>query len=62
MIPWALALALVLLPELASACPACLGNQRAFTGPLKALAVMIVLPFFVAAVVYGVIRRATRDD
>lgn len=56
-----IALLLVLLPEVAMACPACLGSQTSFTSSLKALGVMILFPFAVVYLVIRAIRGANRD-
>jgi hypothetical protein len=55
-------LALVLLPELAYACPACLGSQSSFNGTLKLLGVFILFPFLVGGLVLRAVRNAQRDQ
>lgn len=57
MIP-ALVILLTLLPTLAAACPACVGQQDSFTNTLKALSIMILVPF---VIVYFVIRAVRRE-
>jgi len=53
-----LALLLVLLPTAAWACPACIGQQDRFNFGLKALAAMILFPFFVVWLVIRAIRKS----
>ncbi len=58
-----LALVLVLMvPAVAWACPACVGQQDRFSFALKALGLMILFPFMVAWLVIRAIRNASRDD
>ena len=56
------ALALLLLPSVAAACPACLGQQSSFTTTLKLIGLFILFPFLVAALVLREIRKAQRDQ
>jgi hypothetical protein len=56
-----LALALLLLPTLAHACPACLGQRRDLTPTLKLLGLLMAVPFAIAFVVARIIRNAPRD-
>ncbi len=56
-----LALALLLVPSVAAACPACLGQQSTFTTTLKLLGVMILFPFPVVYLVIRAIRKASRE-
>jgi hypothetical protein len=52
------ALALLLLPRLAEACPMCAGQQPGGVARVVALGVMLLLPFSIAFVVFGALRRA----
>ncbi len=47
---------LVALPEIASACPACLGNPRNMS-VLKLVGVLILTPFVVFGTVLWAVRR-----
>jgi hypothetical protein len=42
-------------------CPACLGQQAAWTPTLELVGVLLVLPFAVVALVIRAIRRAQRE-
>jgi hypothetical protein len=55
---WAVALAILVLPQLAQACPACASQQPGGTARIAALGVMLLLPFAVGFVVVGALRRA----
>jgi hypothetical protein len=58
-----LALVLVLMvPAMAWACPACVGQNERFSFAMKALGIMILFPFLVAWFVIRAIRKASRDD
>jgi hypothetical protein len=61
MLPLVAAL-LVLLPSLANACPACLGQQDSFNLTLKILGVFILFPFLVVALVLRAIRAESKRD
>ena len=52
---------MVLMPSLAAACPACLGNPRG-KNVLPLLGLFMLIPFGVFAVVVRAVRRAQRDD
>jgi hypothetical protein len=56
-----LTLVLCLLPALAHACPACLGQPRGLTPTLKLVGVLMLVPFLVVLVVLRVIRATPRD-
>jgi hypothetical protein len=56
-----LVVALVLLPEVAFACPACLGQQSSWTTGLKLLGLMILVPYPIAMLVVRAIRNAQRE-
>jgi hypothetical protein len=56
-----LVLVLVLLPAVAAACPACVGQQSTFSTTLKILGVMILFPFGVVYLVIRAIRNASKD-
>jgi hypothetical protein len=56
----ALALAAVVLPRLAEACPSCAGNDRYATTRLVLLGSFVLLPFAVAGLVARIIRRLDR--
>ena len=61
-IPAALVAALLLLlPAVAAACPACLGNPRNMS-VLKLLGVLILTPFVVVGLVIRAIKRAQTLD
>jgi hypothetical protein len=53
--------ALVLLPELAWACPACLGQQSTWSSTMKLLGIFILFPFAVGGLVLRAIRNAQRE-
>ena len=55
---WWVGVAVLLLPRLAEACPMCASQQHGGTARIAALGVMLLLPFAVAFVVFGVLRRA----
>jgi hypothetical protein len=52
------ALAALLLPRLAEACPMCASQQPGGVARIAALGVMMLLPFGIAFVLYRVLRRA----
>ena len=52
---------LMLLPAVAAACPACLGNSRNLS-VLKLLGVLILTPFVVFGLVYRAVKRAQTID
>lgn len=59
-----LGFALSLLPRLAEACPACVGQRTSLSGQLKVVGVFLLVPFAIAAVVLRVVRNvgAGLDD
>jgi hypothetical protein len=58
----AVAVAALLWPALAHACPACAGRPGGGTGRLLVIALMMLLPFAIAALLFVSVRRhgATR--
>lgn len=56
----AAAVALLLLPRLAQACPMCAGQQPGGVARIVALGVMMLLPFSIAVVVHRTLRRSAR--
>jgi hypothetical protein len=56
-----LAAGLLLWPAVASACPACAGNQGLGTRGLITMGLMIALPFAVVALIVPVLRRGPSD-
>ena len=56
---WLMGVAVLLLPRLAEACPMCASQQHGGTARVAALGVMLLLPFAVVFVVFGVLRRAS---
>jgi hypothetical protein len=52
---------LVLLPELAHACPACVGQQSSWSTTMKLLGIFILFPFAVGGLVLRAIRNAQRE-
>lgn len=56
----ALALAMVLVPRLAAACPMCANQQPGGTARIFALGVMILFPFSIAFFAWRALRRAGR--
>jgi hypothetical protein len=54
-------IALVLLPELAYACPNCLGGQSSWSSTMKLLGIFILFPFLVGGLVLRAVRNAQRD-
>jgi hypothetical protein len=56
---WWLALAILVLPRLADACPTCASQQPGGTARIAALGVMLLLPFAIGFVVFGALRRAS---
>jgi hypothetical protein len=52
------AFALLLLPRLAVACPMCASQQHGGAARIAALGGMLLLPFAIAFVVFGALRRA----
>jgi len=48
----------VMAPRIAQACPSCAGREDGGVGRIVLLGLMIVLPFFIAYIVYRVIRFA----
>ena len=52
------AFASLLLPRLAEACPMCASQQPGGPARVAALGGMLLLPFAIAFVVFGVLRRA----
>ena len=54
-------LVLLLLPALAHACPACLGQPRGLSPTLKLVGLLLLVPFAVVAIVIRAIRSAPRD-
>jgi hypothetical protein len=52
---------LVLLPSLAHACPACVGQQTSWTSTIKLLGIFILFPFAVGGLVLRAIRNAQRE-
>jgi hypothetical protein len=56
---WAVAFAILVLPELAEACPMCASQQPGGTARIAALGVMLLLPFAIAFIVFGALRRAS---
>jgi len=57
-----LVVVLVLLPELAHACPACVGQQTTWSTTMKLLGIFILFPFVVGALVLRAIRNAQLED
>ena len=55
---WWVGVAVLLLPRWAEACPMCASQQHGGTARIAALGVMLLLPFAVAFIVFGVLRRA----
>ena len=53
----AIALALLVWPALASACPYCAGNSSSLPSSLKAVGVFLLVPFVVFGAVATVARR-----
>ncbi len=53
--------AILLLPEVAWACPACAGRDGGGTAYLVALGSMILFPFFLVGLAGYVIRKAPTD-
>jgi hypothetical protein len=53
------AFAILVLPRLAEACPTCASQQPGGTARIAALGVMLLLPFAIAFVVFGALRRAS---
>jgi hypothetical protein len=52
------AFAILLLPRLAQACPMCANQQPGGVARVVALGVMMLLPFTIAFVMFGALRRA----
>lgn len=55
-----LALLLLLLPRLAQACPMCANQRPGGVARTVALGVMLLLPFAIAWLVFGALRRTSR--
>jgi hypothetical protein len=55
---WWVPFATLLLPRLAAACPMCASQHPGGTARIAALGVMLLLPFAIACVVFGALRRA----
>lgn len=53
----AVVVAMLLLPQLADACPMCSNQQPGGVARVVALGLMILLPFAIACVVFGALRR-----
>lgn len=53
------AVAVLLLPRLADACPMCAGQQPGGVARIVALGLMLLLPFSIAVVVHRALRRST---
>jgi hypothetical protein len=53
--------ALMLLPQVAAACPNCVGNSDRNTTILKLVGAFMLVPFIICYVVIRIIRRAERD-
>ena len=56
-----IALALLLLPSIAAACPSCMAQESGFSWRMKALACLLLFPFLVAYLVIRAIRTAIRQ-
>ena len=56
------ALVLMLLPSLAAACPACVGQDNRNTSILKLIGAFMLVPFGVFYAVLRTIRRIGDDD
>ncbi len=54
--------AVAILPELASACPACASRGGGGAGTLLVLGGMILLPFAIGAIVLAIVRSLDRPD
>jgi hypothetical protein len=50
--------AILLLPRLAQACPMCANQQPGGVARIVTLGVMMLLPFAIAGLVFGALRRA----
>ena len=62
MIARLLALALMLLPAVAAACPACVGQDDRNRNVLVIIGSFMLVPFAVFYVVLRAVRRSLRDD
>jgi hypothetical protein len=56
---WRVAFAILILPQLAEACPTCASQQPGGTARIAALGMMLLLPFGIGFVVFGALRRAS---
>jgi hypothetical protein len=54
------AFAVLILPRFAEACPQCASQQAGGVARIVALGLMMLLPFGVAFVVFGALRRASK--
>ena len=56
------ALAALLAPRLALACPVCAGRESSGSGTWLLVGAMILAPYAVAAVVVPIVRRVSKDQ